>query len=175
MVITCVWKTLLFQIFSSKVKGVYTWELSNKHFFRVLLRVLNLFISLTAFFIFQGPMNFLGGSKRIAPEISGEFHFRSSREGQFALNGIGCQFRASGTTTSSRSPGGLHGKRCPSLGGLSNRIWQICPTALDAPKKKQLCTPSTTASESTRSGATSGSGLPASNLSSSSCSMLITS
>ena len=79
---------------------------------------------------------------------------------KFASNGIGRQARASWTTPSSRSPGGLLGTRSPSTTRPIERAWQTYPIfpAAAVIQKKWLCTPSTTVSGFARSGATSRSG-----------------
>ena len=70
----------------------------------------------------------------------------------------------------------LNGMRYPFSAWTTERAWQTCPIvpAAAVVKKKRLSTPSTTASEFTRSGITSGSGRLASNPSSSCCSTLVT-
>ena len=67
------------------------------------------------------------------------------------------QVRASWTTPSSRSPDSLLGMRCRLPTEYSKGVWQICPIASAAAvaRKKQLCMPSTTASEFARFGVTS--------------------
>ena len=76
------------------------------------------------FATFLGPVTFLGLERSFQELVVDS----AGRWGKFAHIRIGRQIRATWTIPSSRSPGSLHGTRCP----FSPWAWQTCPIVLAA-------------------------------------------